>query len=452
MFDSLSEDFNPSLSKFEQMLKTNQLLFFDAIEFEDIIHHYIDFAQFSMAKKAIKMGREQHPQNVELMLLNSEILLIDGAYEAAEKLLLEIERLSPQHEEIFLQRANIYSKKKDHLTAIGLLEKALDITEEPEEIWNLLGMEYLFLEEYNQAKSFFYKCVKENEMDYQSLYNLLYCFEQLEENNDAISTLNELLEKNPYSEIAWHQLGKLYVKINKPQEALSAFEFAIISDDSFTGAYIEKGKLLENMGRINEAIHEYEFSLNFNDPNAFVNHRIGRCHQKLGNDQLALQYYKESIKLEPNHENSWLSIIDYFIDNQEFKKAQHYSKKSLQSNADSKELWKKSAHLHKLIDDHQETALGCKRATDLGDNDLETWLLWMDALILSRDWEKAAEVAHLAMQFHRKNPNLMYRLAGCKIKLGNKTEAQTIYDQIQDEIHIPKNINYLFPELLKIQS
>ena len=112
------------------------------------------------------------------------------------------------------------------------------------------------------------------------------------ENIEAINTLNDLLEINPYSEVAWHQLGKVYVKINKLEEALSAFEFAIISDDCITGAYIEKGKLLEKMGRINEAIDNYEFSLNFNDPNAFVNHRIGLCHLKLGNDKLAVRYFK----------------------------------------------------------------------------------------------------------------------------------------------------------------
>ena len=138
MFDNLSEDTNPSLTKFEQMLKTNQVLFFDALEFENIIHHYIDFAQFNLAKKAIKMGMEQHPQNVELMLLKSEILLFDGAHKQAEDLLVEIERISPEHEEIFLQRANISSKKKDHPKAIQLLEKALGVTEEPTEIWNLL--------------------------------------------------------------------------------------------------------------------------------------------------------------------------------------------------------------------------------------------------------------------------------------------------------------------------
>ena len=39
MFDQFSEDNNPSINKFEQMLKTNQVLFFDALEFESIINH-----------------------------------------------------------------------------------------------------------------------------------------------------------------------------------------------------------------------------------------------------------------------------------------------------------------------------------------------------------------------------------------------------------------------------
>ena len=124
MFDNLSEDTNPSLTKFEQMLKTNQVLFFDALEFENIIHHYIDFAQFNLAKKAIKMGMEQHPQNVELMLLKSEILLMDDDFKKAEDMLSIIEKISPEHEEIFLQRSNISSKKKDHLKAIEFLKKA----------------------------------------------------------------------------------------------------------------------------------------------------------------------------------------------------------------------------------------------------------------------------------------------------------------------------------------
>ena len=450
MFDNLSEDTNPSLIKFEQMLKTNQVLFFDALEFENIIHHYIDFAQFNLAKKAIKMGMEQHPENVELMLLKSELFLVDGSFNEAENMLNDIERISPEHEEIFLQRANIFSKKKNHPKAIEFLKKALNVSEEPTDIWNLLGMEYLFQEDYIKAKKYFHKCVNENTLDYQSLYNLLYCYEQLGENIEAIDTLNNLLEINPYSEVAWHQLGKIYIKINKPKEALSAFEFAIISDDCYTSAYIEKGKLLEQMGRINEAIANYKFSLNFNDPNAFVNHRIGLCHLKLGNENLAVRYFEESIKLEPNHEKSWMALIDFLIESKEFVRAQKYINKALQANSDNTEFWKKSAFIHFQLNFYEETALGCKNAINLGNHDILNWTLWMDSLILINDWKKALEIGEEALNYHKKNSSVLYRLAGCKFRLGNKNEALFIFDQIKNNVIIPRYINQLFPELMKV--
>ena len=41
MFNPSFEEKNSSLTKFEEMLKTNQVLSSDAVEFENIIHYYI---------------------------------------------------------------------------------------------------------------------------------------------------------------------------------------------------------------------------------------------------------------------------------------------------------------------------------------------------------------------------------------------------------------------------
>jgi hypothetical protein len=45
------EDYNKSLSKFESMLKTNKVLFFDSEEFEEIILHYLDMGKAALEKK-----------------------------------------------------------------------------------------------------------------------------------------------------------------------------------------------------------------------------------------------------------------------------------------------------------------------------------------------------------------------------------------------------------------
>ena len=52
--DHEEEDYNLSLSKFESMLKTNKVLFFDSEEFEEIILHYLDMGKTNLAKKAQK--------------------------------------------------------------------------------------------------------------------------------------------------------------------------------------------------------------------------------------------------------------------------------------------------------------------------------------------------------------------------------------------------------------
>ena len=168
------------------MLKTNKVLFFDGIEFENIILHYIDLGKFNLAKKALAIVMDQHPKNIELMLLKTEILLFEGAYKDAEELLVEIEVLSPENEEIYVQRASIYSKKKKHSLAIALQYKALSVTENTSEINNLIGNEYLFIGNFKKAKECYIKCLNENQEDYQSLYNLLYCYEKLKQNNEAI--------------------------------------------------------------------------------------------------------------------------------------------------------------------------------------------------------------------------------------------------------------------------
>ncbi|MDA9294900.1 hypothetical protein N9P98_03625, partial [Flavobacteriaceae bacterium] len=72
MFREFSQDSDAPVTRFEQMLKTNQVYFFDAVEFETIIQFYIDTGEINLAKKALKMGINQHPIHTDLLLLKSE--------------------------------------------------------------------------------------------------------------------------------------------------------------------------------------------------------------------------------------------------------------------------------------------------------------------------------------------------------------------------------------------
>ena len=62
------ENLGLSLSKFESMLKTNKVLFFDSEEFENIILHYMDSGKLNLAKKALKLALEQHPNSIKVCM------------------------------------------------------------------------------------------------------------------------------------------------------------------------------------------------------------------------------------------------------------------------------------------------------------------------------------------------------------------------------------------------
>jgi tetratricopeptide (TPR) repeat protein len=452
MFNYNSGETQSSIKKFEKMLKTNHIYFFDAQEFEDIIIHYLGFGENHLAKKALKMGLEQHPDCLPLLLLQSEILILDEKFEMALQLLEYVEKLSPYDEEIALQKASIASKKGDHKSSIAHLHNALELSEDPIEIWNLLGMEHLLAEEFDEAAYFFKNCLEDNPEDYPSLYNLLYCYEQLDQEQEAIDALNKVLEYDPYCEVAWHQLGKILMKVGRMKEALSALDFAIISDDSFTGAYIEKGNILESMGRINEAIENYEVALNSNEPSAFIYKCIGRCHEQLGNTELAKQFYLKSIKLEPSNEKSWEALVRFFITQKNYTRAKFYIEQALETNSDSVDLWKLGLELYRSMKKNDKAIQSAQKLLELGKYNAEINIHLIDLLLEKKHWEEAHSVAEEAFAAFPKNRDLALRIAGLCFHLNRTDEGLYLLNPTQLGPKEKAQFSALFPDFKTLLS
>jgi len=412
------------VTKFESMLKTDDVYFFDAEDFEDIIHHYLNNGKISLAKKAIKIGLQQHPESMELKLLDVEVLVFENNLEVAEKILDNLQLLDSTNEEIFIQRANIYSKKDNHEAAVVLLKKALELTEESFDIYALLGMEYLFMDDFKRAKTHFMKCVSFDEQDYSSLYNVIYCFEFLEDYDGAIQYLNDYLERNPYSQVAWHQLGKQYFTIKMFEEALAAFDFAIISDDTFIGAYFEKGKVLEKLGKYNEAIENYETTIKIDDPTSHAYLRIGKCHERLQNYDLAKFYFYQTVHEDPLLDKGWLAITDFYFKNHKYDRALYYVNKAINIDGENAKYWKKCARIHAAMEHYDEADFAYKQTVDLGNYELDTWLNWAEVVTQNQDPEAAIQILLQGLEFYPDKALIQFKMAGLYLMANDPVKAQ----------------------------
>ena len=444
---------NVSLTKFESMLKTNNVLFFDSGEFENIIHHYLEQGKIALAKKAIKLGLEQHPTSTTLKLFKIEIYIFENNLDKANNLLNELYTIEPLNEEIYIQKANILSKKDKHEAAIKVLKKAIDLADDTSDLHSLIGMEYLFLDQFENAKVNFMKCIENDYNDYSALYNIIYCFDFLDQNEDAIEFLNIYLDNNPYCEVAWHQLGKQYFALKDYTKALAAFDFAIISDDTFIGAYLEKGKVLEKLMRHNEAIENYNITLSLEDPTSFALLRIGSCHEKLGNHELAVQFYYQTVHEDPLLDKGWIAITNYYNKQKNYQKALYYINKAINIDEENAVYWKLYATINERLKFYEEAERGYKKTMELGNYEMETWIARTDVLIILGEYKAAIFNLIQTAEFHPEQPEIDYRLAGLYFKTN---ESEKGYYHLKNALRSNDEyyfiIEELFPNIYKRDS
>ncbi|MEL0456945.1 tetratricopeptide repeat protein [Flavobacteriaceae bacterium SZ-1-7] len=441
---SPEENNNLPLTKFESMLKTNHVLFFDSEEFENIIHHYLNQGKIALAKKAIKLGLDQHPTSINLRLFKVEIYVFEDKFPQANTLLNELYSIDPTNEEIYIQKANIFSKQDNHQRAIDVLKQALSLTDDVVDIYSLIGMEYLFLDEYENAKMYFMKCLEEDIDDYSALYNIIYCFEFLNQNEDAISYLNIFLDKNPYCEVAWHQLGKQYFILKDYNKALTAFDFAIISDDTFVGAYLERGKVLEKLKRYEDAVENYSITLKLDEPTSFALLRIGNCYEKLKNFDLALQYYDRTVHEDPLLDKGWIAITRFYKRKGDFQKALYFINKAINIDPENVTYWKLYSQINQRLNFYEEAERGFKKTLELGNYELSTWLSRGDLLIKLGELEAAIFNFEQAQDFYNENAEIEYRLAGSYFSLNQNNKG--IF-HLKNAIKLNEDYSFILDEL-----
>jgi tetratricopeptide (TPR) repeat protein len=432
-----------SLSKFESMLKTNKVFFFDSEEFEDIVLHYMDTGRVNLAKKALRLGLEQHPKSTGLKLVHVELLIYDDKIEQAEKILNEIALLEPTNEEVFIQRANICSKRDQHEKAIEHLRIALKYTDDEADVYSMIGMEYLFMDNLELAKENFILCLDNDEEDYSALYNVVYCFDFLDQNQEAIVYLENFIEKNPYSEVAWHQLGRQFYAIKNYEKAVWAFDYACLIDEGFLGAFLEKAKSLEKLQHFQEAIDCYLITIELDDPTSFAYLRIGKCYEKLGNTEHALNFYLKTVHEDPLLDKAWLAITDFYIKQKDFQKSLYYVNKAIGIDGENPLYWRRYATINQYLNFFEEAEEGYRKAFENGDVALDNFLFWSDVLYVLGEVNAAFEILNQAKELYPNEAEILYRLVGLFYNIEEETNA---IEALETALTTDFNKNYILKD------
>lgn len=305
-----SDELDSALAKFENMLKNRETCFFDVEEIELVVEHFIFNQNNNRAKKAIKIGCEQHPDSLELKIKEAEVLISSGKSTQALDRLLKLEQIDRFNQHIPMLIAGIYSQQKNHHQAINYLQKALNKVEEDEgsDIIFDLALEYESLGQFDTAL----KILKEELLKYPEndaiAYEILYCYAELDKEAEAVTYFSSFIDENPYSFLGWYNLGICYSKIDEYEKAAAAFDYCTILDPEVSLPYYQKAFMHLELGEYERALHTYQDCLESDEPNAIIYTYMGECYEKLNDLDTAKEFYGLAIKADDLVADAWLGM------------------------------------------------------------------------------------------------------------------------------------------------
>ncbi len=409
----MPQDYNNKLTqRFEAMLRTNKSYFFDVDEFLDIIDEYIVMANYNMAYKAIEIGLQQHHQSVDIQLYKAELYALDDQLDKAMQLLKELQNQEPDRIEIPMLEAELFSRKHMHREAIAALQKALDLPDhDPQEIYELMTVEYLYLDDYRSALNTALESLRLNPASSTSLYNAITCYDLLDEADKATAFLEEYVDKNPFSEIAWSLLAKKYINQEAYNKALKAIEFAIAIDDRFLGAYYDKAYIYNKLKQYTKALECYRQTLKIADPTAFTYYHMARIYEKINDYNQAAEYYLLAIAEDPGHYKSWIRVVQIKIRINDLDGALDIAKKALEI-VNNQELFVLLADIYVLKNDLYKAIPALEMSLKLGEKKLDIILKLADLYKQTHKVEKFRQLLLDAKKAYPDSQEIKKRMLG----------------------------------------
>jgi tetratricopeptide (TPR) repeat protein len=437
-----------SVKRFEEMLKTDTVYFFDSEEYALIARYYLDNGNVSKAEKATSMGLEQYPDNINLQIVQSEIYILHGKNQDALSILEELQHIEPENPELLYQLATVLSKTGKHREAISVLHS---IPKHPDfsfaDITFMLGNEYMTIEDFQNASLYFKETLRIDPADTTALYNLIYCYELLEDYEAGIDFLLNFIEDNPYNEVAWHQLGKQYYSLNKYDKALQAFDYALLIDEGFSGAYIEIAKIYEQKQLYHKALEYFLITEQLSEPSPYIFKHIAACYDKLGLTNKEIEYLYKAHESDPSDEHTILMLAERYFQIGESRNSLHYLDKLLSINENNPEYWKIYADANYKIKFYPEAIKAYKKYLSFNKHSLQIYTRLADAYIALGNYTEAINILGKAEVYYHNRAEIYFRLAGLQIAVGKKAYGLVYLNKaLQINFSLLSIFKELFPQ------
>jgi predicted O-linked N-acetylglucosamine transferase (SPINDLY family) len=309
----------------------------------DIIN-LINIGKFEEAQVKIVELLIYNPNDVYLLNLLAVIFYKKGLLDKSVEQFKKILEISPDSHEAFFNIGTILLKKLKFQDAVDCFKSAINLKKDYFDAHFNIAECYKNLGKFNDAILSFETCIKIKPGDLEIYNNLGLIYRQINKFDLSINNFKKTLEMDPNFYQGYNNLGVVYLEKDQLDEATELFNKCIQINQSFVEAYNNLGMILnkkkkyhsaililerglkidpnfknifvnlaiayEAVGRVFEAIKLYEKEMDLNKTDKILM-ALGNCWCSIGEITKGLDYYEESIKLNPEN----LLVYQNYISN-----------------------------------------------------------------------------------------------------------------------------------------
>jgi len=204
----------------------------------------------------------------------------------------------------------VYLLKEEFKNAADYFKKAIDVEPDNWYSYHKLGQICHIKKIEKCAIDYFTETIERNPKDIYAFINLALIFEK-EDQDLSIELINSALEVDPLNLIANYLLGTIFLKQKDFKNAEKLLLNVTKKNSDFLMGWYKLGTLYFKMGKSKNAIETLSKALSISKK-PYIYNLLGLISLQRFKLDEAVDYLKESIKLDPEDPSTWINLADAY--------------------------------------------------------------------------------------------------------------------------------------------
>lgn len=404
-FDNNSFNFDADLiSRFEKMVRNNDIEYLEEDEFLEIIAHYLNEAKPAKIKKAIKIALRFYPNSPDILILMVEYYLVVEKYQAAQKLLQQLEKSDNREPLLYMTYGRYYLKQDKIQQAYRKFDKAIELYKQDElpEVYISIAESCLETNNFDIAIHYLKHCYNTLPYNKEVYAMLVECYFETENYQELLNISNKQLETNVFDTTAWLQKTSAHYELEQYEQAMEACEYTLAIVPKLYAAFKLKADILIDTKQYEKAIEWVQKEIQKDETEESPNYEtyviLANCYEDKQEVETAIFYYEKAFGINPKDDFLSHYIGKLYIEQQQYSKSLFYLQKAVDLNPKD-EIYHRYLGFAQLESKHiTKGLLSLSRSVACNTSEKTSWLTLISAIFFYNRLDLAVNITSDALK------------------------------------------------------